>query len=233
LANVAFRHPTPSAPVPNRPFTTSMLRVHHGAVDQATITTGWPPEVFEHVTKVLITMGIEIQRESEFKYRCIRHKRKKTAMAGLGIKDSGSTGLSAFTLSGSAASNGVDKRGLPIPSSNSFGATGGMLRGLLMRRGSQSPAPQFTSPVPSPQIDVDDDRGLSPVSSPDPSTVNKQPIYGNRTEDLQDEVRFSVELTRIDRLDETFSLDIRRLKGNLRSYKYLYDILRDRAMPAQ
>ncbi|KAI6026980.1 hypothetical protein EDC04DRAFT_220979 [Pisolithus marmoratus] len=38
---------------------------------------------------------------------------------------------------------------------------------------------------------------------------------------------FSVELTRIDRLKDTYSLDIRRLKGNLRSYKFLYDTIRE------
>lgn len=104
LANVAFRNPPAAAAT--RAFNKTMLRVHHGAVDQATITTGSPPEVFEHVTKVLISMGIEIQRESEFKYRCIRHKKKK--LAGLGIKESStSSSLSAFAMSGSAASNGV------------------------------------------------------------------------------------------------------------------------------
>lgn len=97
-----------------------------------------------------------------------------------------------------------------------------MLRGLLLRRGSHSPAPQFTSP----NLD-DDDRGASPINSSDPASINKEPIYGERTLDMQDEVRFSVELTRIDRLEETFSLDIRRLKGNLRSYKFLYDTLRE------
>ena len=45
-------------------------------------------------------------------------------------------------------------------------------------------------------------------------------------EDAVDEVRFSVELTRLDGLHDTFSLDVRRLKGNLRSYKVLYDALR-------
>jgi protein-serine/threonine kinase len=50
--------------------------------------------------------------------------------------------------------------------------------------------------------------------------------YGDPTQDAGDEVRFSVELTRIDRLSDTFSLDIRRLKGNLRSYKFLYDTIR-------
>jgi hypothetical protein len=50
--------------------------------------------------------------------------------------------------------------------------------------------------------------------------------FGDPSQDAGDEVRFSVELTRLDRLNDTFSLDIRRLKGNLRSYKFLYDTLR-------
>lgn len=224
LANVAFRNPPAAAAT--KAFNKAMLRVHHGAVDQATITSGSPPEVFEHVTQVLISMGIELQKESEFKYRCIRHKRKKTAGAASGMKDSStSSSLSAVNLSGSAASNGVDRRGLPLPSSNSFGGTGGMLRGLLMRRGSHTPAPQFST-----QGLEDEERG-SPLELPEGAP--KEPIYGDRTIDMQDEVRFSVELTRIDRLEDTFSLDIRRLKGNLRSYKFLYDTLRERATPAQ
>jgi hypothetical protein len=83
---------------------------------------------------------------------------------------------------------------------------------------------------------------LSPGEfSPEPPSplVNStalEPIYGDKTADQGDEVRFSVELTRIDRLDDTFSLDIRRLKGNLRSYKFLYDTLKasvifSRALP--
>ena len=52
-----------------------------------------------------------------------------------------------------------------------------------------------------------------------------EPIYG--VDDAGDEVRFSVELTRLDRLDGTYSIDIRRMKGNLRSYKFLYYTLRE------
>lgn len=51
-------------------------------------------------------------------------------------------------------------------------------------------------------------------------------VYGDFSEDVGDEIRFSVELTRLDRLKDTYSLDIRRLKGNLKSYKFLYDTLR-------
>ncbi|KIM59636.1 hypothetical protein SCLCIDRAFT_62760, partial [Scleroderma citrinum Foug A] len=53
------------------------------------------------------------------------------------------------------------------------------------------------------------------------------PMYGDTAQDAGDKVRFSVELTRIDRLKDTYSLDIRRLKGNLRSYKFLYDTIRE------
>lgn len=60
-----------------------------------------------------------------------------------------------------------------------------------------------------------------------PSSPAHEPIYGERTIDQGDEVRFSVELTRIDGLKDTFCLDIRRLKGHLRSYKFLYDTLRE------
>jgi len=98
-----------------------------------------------------------------------------------------------------------------------------MLKGLLMRRqSSQASAHGSTAPLD--------------MSSPDPGSnsgeqtpqIGIEPIYGDHTtQDQGDEVRFSVELTRLDRLDDTFSLDIRRLKGNLRSYKFLYDTLRE------
>ena len=82
-----------------------VLRIHHGAVDQTTITTRPPPEVIKHVCQVLEGMGVELKAESEYKYRCVRAKRKKSSL-GLGFSGSGN-GLAAFTMVGSAASNGV------------------------------------------------------------------------------------------------------------------------------
>lgn len=60
-----------------------------------------------------------------------------------------------------------------------------------------------------------------------PTPPAQEPLFGDRTVDQGDEVRFSAELTRIDRLEDTFTVDIRRLKGNLRSYKFLYDAIRE------
>ena len=67
---------------------------------------------------------------------------------------------------------------------------------------------------------------IAPASDA-PAQITGEPVYGSTQQDQGDEVRFSVELTRLDRLDDTYSLDIRRLKGNLRSYKFLYDTLRE------
>ena len=53
----------------------------------------------------------------------------------------------------------------------------------------------------------------------------RETVYGDPTQDQGDEVRFYVELTRLDGLKDTYSIDIRRLKGNLRSYKFLYDCI--------
>lgn len=61
----------------------------------------------------------------------------------------------------------------------------------------------------------------------DSSSPVVETIYGDVSQDQGDEIRFSAELTRINGLEETYSLDIRRLKGNLRSYKFVYDTLRE------
>jgi len=66
--------------------------------------------------------------------------------------------------------------------------------------------------------------GETEAPSPD-IELSHEPIYGDPTQDQGDEVRFYVELTKLDGLKDTYSIDIRRLKGNLRSYKFLYDCI--------
>ena len=73
------------------------------------------------------------------------------------------------------------------------------------------------------------------TTSTEPTTPSSQTPQGQQViesiygppNDQGDEVRFSVEVTRIDRLDDLLSLDIRRLKGHLKSYKFLYDTIRE------
>ncbi|KAF8064231.1 hypothetical protein FPV67DRAFT_1420547 [Lyophyllum atratum] len=122
------------------------LPLHRGAIDKTTITTHAPPEAMRRVRVALQSMGIIVQAEGEYRYRCIRPRRLLDSEALVEGKDSGLVAIA----------------------------------------------------------------------------------YGAHTEDPGDEVRFSVEITRLDRLDGTYSLDIRRLKGNLRSYKFVYDSVRTR-----
>ncbi|KAH9976803.1 hypothetical protein BGW80DRAFT_1456892 [Lactifluus volemus] len=225
-----------------------VIRTHHGAVSQATVTSGVPIEVMRHVRDVLEGMGVDVQVESEYKYRCVRAKRRRAPAVpsptpppaglglGLGVREPGGStglGLAAFTLIGSAASNGVDKRGLPVPSqqsSSSFGgATGGMLKGLLMRRQSSQVSGMAGSAADaaeaSPEIMSSSPGGLTPIVGGTGEVMMHEPVYGDPTHDQGDEVRFYVELTKLDGLKDTYSIDIRRLKGNLRSYKFLYDYI--------
>ncbi|KAF9813682.1 hypothetical protein IEO21_05453 [Rhodonia placenta] len=84
------------------------IRTHHGPLDQTTVTTDLPPEVMKHVRKVLEGMGVEIVVETEYKYRCVRPKKRKQGNGvGLGIREGTGNGLAAFSMTGSAASNGV------------------------------------------------------------------------------------------------------------------------------
>jgi protein-serine/threonine kinase len=205
--------------------------MHRGAVSQAV-----PIEVLHHVRDVLVRMGVEVQVESDYKYRCVRAKRRRAPPTpsgiGLGLRGGGGggdpnantgLGLAAFTLIGSAASNGVDKRGLPLPSQPSTfgGATGGMLKGLLMRRQSSQVSGVGDPEASSPEITP------SPILSPGggQGELAPEPVYGDPSQDQGDEVRFYVELTKLDGLKDTYSIDIRRLKGHLRSYKFLYDYI--------
>ncbi|KAF8186891.1 hypothetical protein K438DRAFT_1907553 [Mycena galopus ATCC 62051] len=178
------------------------MRVHHGAVDNEMITAGRPPEVMEHMRQVLSGMGVDIHVEGDFKYRCIRPARRRdrrdvSASAGAQPRSSSQTRLSA--------------------------AGGAVIRGLLPRR-QPSPAGRRSSPARPVLGENDSPQSSTVVAAGEPPLPDV--VYGDQTEDIGDEVRFSVELTRLDRLKDMYSLDIRRLKGNLKSYKFLYDTLR-------
>jgi protein-serine/threonine kinase len=82
-----------------------VIRTHHGAVSQATVTSGNPADVMRHVREVLESMGVDVQVESDYKYRCVRAKRRRAPTAPSGVVRE--PGLAAFTMIGSAASNGV------------------------------------------------------------------------------------------------------------------------------
>ena len=100
-----------SNPIKRRPILSprakNIPRVRHGEVDPMTITSSNPPEVMKHVSDVLLEMGLEVQKESQYIYVCVRPKKRKIGSTGVSLEDGqGGNGLTAFMISG-AASGGV------------------------------------------------------------------------------------------------------------------------------
>lgn len=54
------------------PADAGVLDFHRGAIDQTTITTRPPGTVMKQVNAILLDMGVEIQKESRYRYRCVR-----------------------------------------------------------------------------------------------------------------------------------------------------------------
>lgn len=60
-----------------------------------------------------------------------------------------------------------------------------------------------------------------------PAFTEKSTIYGESSVDPGDEVRFSIELCKIKNLPGLYIVDMRRMRGNVWAYKYLYRTLMD------
>jgi protein-serine/threonine kinase len=108
-----------------------------------------------------------------------------------------------------------------------------MLKGLLMRRQSSQVSGETEAPSPemAPSPVLPGGVAMQSPSGRVPGELAPEPVYGDPSQDQGDEVRFYVELTKLDGLKDTYSIDIRRLKGNLRSYKFLYDCITEYVLP--
>ncbi|CAB5210874.1 uncharacterized protein OCT59_000086 [Rhizophagus irregularis] len=252
----------------------SKLRVHHGAVDNLALTERPPYEVFIVVKQTLVSMGIEIKREGDFKVRCIRRKRKviengkpsnKETSRGQknkekdslpisenheGIIDliaekkrrkystgplktllrrtssnntsqlASSTSTSTTSLSNSNKSNLLttitsdesQTLSVPMSSTKSNSANGG----TPSAPNSPTFGPVMT--VTSPSNGTSNNHSNSILTTP-------EVLYGDSTVDSGEEIRFAVELCRIKNLPGLYIVDIKRMKGNLWGYKFLYHTL--------
>lgn len=55
------------------------LGYHRGAIDTTTVTSKPPPVVMTTVRAVLTEMGIQVQEESVYNYRCIRARKVESS----------------------------------------------------------------------------------------------------------------------------------------------------------
>lgn len=194
------------------------LRVHTGLVDQSALSSHTPAEIMEEVLRVLHGMGIEVKQEADFRLRCTRVRRRKAGAT---------TGLSsgAFSLVSAAAANRSEGRGVPSTSSGGGGGLGG-LKGMLLRRGS-SYSSQHSSVLARSESDLLNSVNNSGVQSPSLGPL-PEPLYGEHAIDNGDEVRFAVELCRIKNLHGLYLLSIKRLRGSVWSFKFIYQTVVER-----
>jgi protein-serine/threonine kinase len=112
---------------------------------------------------------------------------------------------------------------MPTSPSASFLSSSG-LKGLMMRRSSSYSSSVHLSPtVAPPQSPSLDDSassiGHTSEEAPSPSTTG---VHAASQQDSGDEVRFSVEVTRLKNLPGLYSVDFKRIKGSVWSYKSIY-----------
>ncbi|CBQ69408.1 related to Serine/threonine protein kinase [Sporisorium reilianum SRZ2] len=217
--------PTPAAAAA-APFNEARLRYHLGAVDQSALTSRSPIEVLKEVQRVLYEMGIGMRNEKDedFKLECVRRKRAKTLMSATqGIGMSIRSSVFPPTQADVERSSRMSHRDSLTPSASTPG--GGSLRSFLKRSslqpgGATSPKMGASSALPSSST-VASNLVVQDENQP-------PPLYGDASVDGGQEIRFSVEVTRIKNLPGLYSLDIRRMKGNLWAYKFVYQALLDR-----
>jgi protein-serine/threonine kinase len=200
----------------------SKMRVHSGLVDQSVLTSRPPKEVMAEVIRVLHGMGMDVKQEADYRLRCTRVRRRKAGpTTGL---STGAAGLGPIAL---VQSSSKSSDGRPLPSTGSGGLSG--LKGMLLRRGSsyssysshalarsESDLLASASTSTTPQL-------ASPHLGPAP-----EPVYGEHAIDNGDEVKFVVELCRIKNLQGLYLLRIKRLRGSVWAFKFIYQTIVDR-----
>ena len=168
--------------------------------------------------------------------KCVRKSRKKVqAITGLGLSSpststpqvlpAASTLLSRATTSHSSS---------PSTAATLTASPSSGFRSFFGRKGSASQIDTFSaasSPgIPSPALSIHE--GFDLLSSPAPGHsaqfghVAPQPLpaYGD-SNDSGGEVRFYCEITRVTGLSGMYCIDMRRVKGELFSYRFVYTTL--------
>lgn len=112
IKNVTSTPPSVSVPMPISKRTAAQgynklaLRLHDGPVEPSNLSSASPHEIISHVLEILKSLGIEYSKESEFKYRCIRPKKRKVGSMSLAKEGTSGSGTSGIASSSSAV-NGV------------------------------------------------------------------------------------------------------------------------------
>ncbi|KAG2185203.1 hypothetical protein INT44_001993, partial [Umbelopsis vinacea] len=216
FAHASMRGRPPSGWAPEE----AKLRIYHGAVDQSALTSRSPKEVFNEVKTMLQSMGIDVKNEGDYKVKCIRRKRK--SINGHLVPPSTNASVDTFDADSGMSLSLADQK-------KRRGVTGtATIRNLLRRSSAHS---HESNPPHQRHTSGSDDDGVARqaskqcTSSSLNSTVSGKPvapIYGDESVDSGDEIRFSIELCKFKNLHGLYIVDIRRMRGNVWGYKFVY-----------
>ncbi|KAF9929774.1 hypothetical protein BGZ65_005645, partial [Modicella reniformis] len=134
------------------------------------------------------------------------------------VMNGSSMGLSSPPASGSPATKEIDSDHGVWVSSGTVNGNHGHSSGS----GSGETASSVQEPTSTSITSVPSNSAI--LTAAGGSTVNTgpEPLYGEESIDSGEEVRFSIEVCRIKNLTGIYCVDIRRMRGNLWAYKFLY-----------
>jgi len=191
------------------------------------VTSRAAVDVMAEIQKALWEMGIEVVKETEFKAKCTRRGKKRAP-------------ASRMSTSASSSAAPADRR-IPSPNTSQLSSSPSTgFRSLFARQKSSNsvgqPSPSLSLSTSTQEIPETSEIISSPMSPMSPMVIPRfvqvqqpQPIYGEGASvDSGDEIRFSVELTRLKNFTGLYSVDIRRLRGQLWAFGFVYGQLLQR-----
>lgn len=162
--------------------------------------------------------------------KCVRHSRKRSPAGDPVFGSSSAARLSTLRPTLPAS---------PSLISNLGGSPSVTFRSFFVRKNSSAPSTHSNSPAFSSPATLGSQEA-EPLGSPASGTrarfgsvLQPLPVYGDATStDTGDEVRFYVEITQVKNLAGLYYVDVKRMRGGVFSFKYVYDcIIREIELP--
>lgn len=187
------------------------IQIHQGAIDRSALTSQPPADIIKDIKRILRILGIEAKLEvgtSPFVLKCSRRKAKSFIAAELLKKKD--------NKNEEEEDDDEDYLGEVYKSNDDQ---------FVINDSNITTTSEMSLLAPS-HID---NQSVSSASSSGVATDARglEPIYGDASIDNGDEVRFAVEVCRFKNLPGLYIVDIRRLRGNVWAYKFLYHKLID------
>ena len=204
------------------------IRVHRGAIDRASLTTCAPKEIVIKVRKILQALGINSKLDGGYKIRCSRRPAKALSNSNNNSNNNGdniSNSSTAEQYFQQPLHNDNDKEVQIVMQQEEKQDTQSINNSLF-----PNPGPRLSAVT---SLKVKRSSSFLSVSTDIPMTEDiftsgqQQPIYGDPSIDSGEEIRFIVEICRFQNLPGLYIVDVRRLRGNVWAYKFLYHKLID------